>query len=153
MLLTEDGKVISLQTTDNSGFFKFDKLDPDKRYIVKLDESDPRFKDKEKYYLTDEKDKIIRVTVINEKGGKFCFQNLPADPNGLPELGAGDDVTIAGNLLYGENTTAANQPTLADKISNITASDPSPQLFEFIIRKITTQIISAARISVDDASL
>ncbi len=103
MLLTEDGKVISLQTTDNTGFFKFDKLDPDKRYMVKLDESDPRFKDKEKYYLTDEKDKIIRVTVINEKGGKFCFQNLPADPNSLPELGAGDDVTIAGNLLYGEN--------------------------------------------------
>jgi outer membrane protein OmpA-like peptidoglycan-associated protein len=68
-----------------------------------LDETDPRFKGKTKYYLTDEKDKIIRVTVINDKGGKFIFQNLPADPNSLPELGAGDDVSIAGNLLYGEN--------------------------------------------------
>ena len=103
MLLTDDGKIINVATTDKTGFFRFDKLDPDRRYMVKLDESDPRFKDKEKYYLTDEKDKIIRVTVINEKGGKFVFQNLPADPNGLPELGAGDDVTIAGNLLYGEN--------------------------------------------------
>ncbi len=103
MLLTDDGKIINVATTDNTGFFKFDKLDPDKRYMVKLDESDPRFKDKGKYYLTDEKDKIIRVTVINDKGGKFVFQNLPADPNALPELGAGDDVTIAGNLLYGEN--------------------------------------------------
>lgn len=103
MLMTEDGKVISIATTDNTGFFKFDKLDPDKRYMVKLDETDPQFKDKTKYYLTDEKNKIIRVTVINEKGGKFVFQNLPADPNGLPELGAGDDVSIAGNLLYGEN--------------------------------------------------
>jgi outer membrane protein OmpA-like peptidoglycan-associated protein len=103
MLLTEEGKVINVATTDNTGFFVFDKLDPDKRYMVKLDETDPRFKDKTKYYLTDEKDKIIRVTVINDKGGKFVFQNLPADPNALPELGAGDDVTIAGNLLYGEN--------------------------------------------------
>lgn len=103
MLLTEDGKILSVSTTDKTGFFKFDKLDPDQKYMVKLDESDPRFKDKEKYYLTDEKDKIIRVTVINEKGGKFVFQNLPADPNGLPELGAEDDVIIAGNLLYGEN--------------------------------------------------
>ena len=103
MLLTEDGKVISIATTDNTGFFKFDKLDPDKHYMVKLDETDTRFSDKKKYYLTDEKDKIIRVTVINEKGGKFVFQNLPADPNALPELGAGEDVTIAGNLLFGEN--------------------------------------------------
>ncbi|MBA3971705.1 MAG: PD40 domain-containing protein, partial [Bacteroidetes bacterium] len=89
MLLTEDGKVISVATTDNTGFFKFDRLDPDKRYMVKLDETDPRFKDKSKYYLTDEKDKIIRVTVINEKGGKFVFQNLPADPNEMSELGTG----------------------------------------------------------------
>jgi flagellar motor protein MotB len=103
MLLSEDGKVLSIATTDNTGFFKFDKLDPDKRYMLKLDETDPRFKDKTKYYLTDEKDKIIRVTVINDKGGKFIFQNLPADPNSLPEHGAGDDVSIAGNLLYGEN--------------------------------------------------
>ena len=103
MLLSEDGQVLNITTTDNTGFFKFDKLDPDKRYMVKLDETDPRFKDKTKYYLSDEKDKIIRVTVINDKGGKFIFQNLPADPNSLPDLGAGDDVSIAGNLLYGEN--------------------------------------------------
>lgn len=103
MLLSEDGKVLNIATTDNTGFFKFDKLDPDKRYMVKLDETDPRFKDKSKYYLTDEKDKIIRVTVINDKGDKFIFQNLPADPNSLLEIGLADDVSIAGNLLFGEN--------------------------------------------------
>jgi outer membrane protein OmpA-like peptidoglycan-associated protein len=103
MLLDDDGKMLSSATTDNTGFFKFDKLDPDKKYMVKLDETDTRFLDKKKYYLTDEKDKIIRVTVINDKGGKFVFQNLPAAPNSLPELGAGDDVTIAGNILFGEN--------------------------------------------------
>ncbi|MGZ4118014.1 MAG: OmpA family protein, partial [Bacteroidia bacterium] len=103
MLLSDDGKMVGNATTDNTGFFKFDKLDPDKKYMVKLDETDARFVDKKKYYLTDEKDKIIRVTVINDKGGKFVFQNLPADPNALPDLGTADDVTIAGNILYGEN--------------------------------------------------
>lgn len=111
MLLTEDGKILKIATTDNSGFFKFENLDPDGKYMVKLNETDPRFKEQSKYYLTDEKDKIIRVTVINEKGGKFVFTNLPSDPNGLPQLGTGDDVTIAGNLLFGENPSKplANQ--------------------------------------------
>jgi outer membrane protein OmpA-like peptidoglycan-associated protein len=103
LLSEEDGKLIASATTDNTGAFKFDKLDPDKKYMVKLDETDSRFADKKNYYLADDKGKIIRVTVINDKGGKFIFQNLPADPNALPELGAGDDVTLAGNILYGEN--------------------------------------------------
>ncbi|MCW3082897.1 MAG: hypothetical protein JWP12_263 [Bacteroidetes bacterium] len=103
MLLDENGKILEVKNTDNSGFFKFDKLDPDGKYMVKLDETDPQLANKKKYYLTDEKDKIIRVTVLNEKGGKFVFQNLPADPNALPQMEGDDDLTIAGNLLYGEN--------------------------------------------------
>lgn len=103
MLLTEDGKVLHVATTDNNGFFKFDNLDPDGKYMVKLDETDPRFKDKSKYFLADEKGKIIRVTVINDKGGKFVFANLPSVDNEMPQIGIADDVTIAGNLLFGEN--------------------------------------------------
>ncbi len=118
MLLTEDGKIISVATTDNTGFFKFDKLDPDKKYMIKLDETDPQLKNKSKYYLTDEKDKIIRVTVINDKGGKFVFQNLPADPNGLPELGAGDDVSIAGNILFGENPSKPLANTVVNLLND-----------------------------------
>ncbi len=103
MLLDENGKLLEVKNTDNTGFFKFDKLDPDGKYMVKLDETDAQFADKTKYYLTDEKNKIIRVTVLNDKGGKFVFQNLPADPNALPQMEGDDDLTIAGNLLYGEN--------------------------------------------------
>ncbi|MCW3102369.1 MAG: flagellar motor protein MotB [Bacteroidetes bacterium] len=103
MLLGDDGKVLKVTNTDNSGFFKFENLDPDGKYMVKLDETDPQLANKKKYYLADENDHIIRVTVINDKGGKFVFQNLPADPNSLPQLQSDDDVTIAGNLLYGEN--------------------------------------------------
>ncbi|OFY82681.1 MAG: hypothetical protein A3F72_02375 [Bacteroidetes bacterium RIFCSPLOWO2_12_FULL_35_15] len=103
MLIAEDGSILNVSITDSTGFFKFDKLDPDSKYLVKLDENDPAIAAKNRYYLSDEKGKIIRVTVINDKGGKFVFQNLPADPNSLPEIGGAEDVTIAGNLLFGEN--------------------------------------------------
>lgn len=101
-LLTEDGKVLNITTTDSTGFFKFDNLDPDKKYMVKLDEADPVLGSKKKYYMADDKNKIVRVTVINDKGGKFVFQNLPADPNSLTEIPE-EDVTIAGNLLFGDS--------------------------------------------------
>lgn len=116
MLMTEDGKVLKVNTTDNNGFFKFENLDPDGKYMVKIDETDPQFKDKKKYYMADENNKIIRVTVINDKGGKFIFTNLPADPNALPQLGADDDVSIAGNLLFGENPS---QPLPDTKVNLI----------------------------------
>lgn len=103
MLLSEDGKVLKVMNTDSTGFFKFENLDPDGNYMVKLDENDPKLANKKKYYLADEKDKIIRVTVVNDKGGKFVFQNLPSDNNELPQMEGDGDVTIAGNLLYGEN--------------------------------------------------
>lgn len=103
MLLDENGKIIKLQSTDNTGYFKFDHLDPDGKYFVKMDETDPDLVNKKKYYLADESGKIIRVTVVNDKGGKFVFRNLPADPNALPQMQGDDDLSIAGNLLYGEN--------------------------------------------------
>ncbi len=102
-LLTEDGNIVNITTTDSTGFFKFANLDPDKKYMVKLDETDPMFATKNKYYMADDKDRIVRVTVINEKGGKFVFQNLPTDPNSLSEIPALDDISIAGNILFGES--------------------------------------------------
>jgi outer membrane protein OmpA-like peptidoglycan-associated protein len=103
MLLGEDGKILRMSTTDSNGYFKFENLDPDGKYMVKLDESDTRFAAKGKYYLADEQGKISRVTVVNEKGGKFVFTNLPSSASELPQQELADDVTIAGNILYGEN--------------------------------------------------
>lgn len=103
-LLSESGQVLNMAVTDNKGFFKFEDLDPDKKYIIKLDESSPGFASKAKYYLADEKDVFIRETGIDGKGGKFVFRNLPADPNALPEISS-DGITFAGNLLVGKNST------------------------------------------------
>jgi len=103
-LLTDDGKLVNVSTTDAGGFFKFDNLNPDTRYLLKVDENNPEYSGAQKFYLSDNS-KVVGVTVINEKGEKFIFRNLPPDLNSLPMLEVKDENTfnIAGNLLSGEN--------------------------------------------------
>ncbi len=101
-LKEEDGTVVETTKTNDKGFFQFKNLDADKKYMAIIDNTDPQFTGKARYYLADEDNIIQRVT---NKGGsdKFVFRNLPIDPNGLPDLYTEDDLTLAGNLLFGEN--------------------------------------------------
>jgi outer membrane protein OmpA-like peptidoglycan-associated protein len=101
-LKEEDGTLVETTKTNDKGFFQFKNLDADKKYMAIIDNSDPQFTGKARYYLADEDFIIQRVT---NKGGsdKFVFKNLPVDPNGLPDLYTEDNLTLAGNLLFGEN--------------------------------------------------
>lgn len=99
-LLSADGKLLKTTTTDANGNFKFENLSSDQSYIVRMNESDPSVASKPKYFMTDEKNNLVRVTVMNEFGGKYTFQNLPVDPAAPPQLLSDDDyLTIAGNLI------------------------------------------------------
>lgn len=99
-LLTKDGKLVKTATSDAQGNFHFDNLSSDQSYIVRLNESDPGVAAKSKYYMADDANKLVRVTVLDEIGGKFTFQNLPVDPTAPPQLLSDDDyLTIAGNLI------------------------------------------------------
>jgi outer membrane protein OmpA-like peptidoglycan-associated protein len=99
-LLTKDGKLIKTTTTDDKGNFRFENLPSDQSYIVRLNEEDPAIAARPKYYMSDDNQKLVRVTVMDEVGGKFTFQNLPVDPAALPQLVADDEyLTIAGNLI------------------------------------------------------
>ena len=73
-------------------------------------ETDPKFIGKARYYLADKNGVIQRVT-NNVGGDKFVFKNLPFDPNGLPDMYTTDELTLAGNLLYGENPSKAIKNT------------------------------------------
>lgn len=102
VLLSQEGKPIDSTKTNQKGYFEFRNLDADKKYIAAVDSDDPQFKGKARYYLSNNNGVISRVS--NELGkNKYVFKNLPVDPNGLPELYAEDDLTLAGNLLFGEN--------------------------------------------------
>lgn len=101
-LKEENGTVVDKVKTDSKGYFEFKNLDAEKKYMAIVDSDDPQFKGKARYFLADGDGVIQRVT--NKSGNdKFVFRNLPLDPSGLPEMYTNDDLTLAGNLLYGEN--------------------------------------------------
>jgi len=101
-LLGTDEKKIDSTKTDQKGYFEFKNLDSDKKYLAAVDSDDPMFKDKARFYMANSNGVISRVT-NNVNGNKYAFKNLPMDPNGLPDLYADGDLTLAGNLLFGEN--------------------------------------------------
>lgn len=114
-LLTKDGKLLKTTTTDAQGNFRFDNLPSDQNYIVRLNEEDPALQGKPKYYMADDKNNLVRVTVMDEVGGKFTFQNMPVDPTAPPQLLADDEyLTIAGNLISDGNPPTAIANTKVD---------------------------------------
>lgn len=102
VLKEETGETVAETKTTDKGFFEFRNLDADKKYMAVVENSEPQFDGKARYYLADANRVIQRVT--NKIGNdKFTFRNLPFDPSGLPEMQTNDDLTLAGNLLFGEN--------------------------------------------------
>lgn len=108
LLLTEKGEPLQHTTTDKSGFFRFDNLSADQKYQVKLDVNDPNMKLKDKYYMTDSKSRLVRVT-IKTSSGLVVFSSLPSDLKSLKSLAETDAdaspsiYSIAGSLLVGED--------------------------------------------------
>jgi outer membrane protein OmpA-like peptidoglycan-associated protein len=102
-LLEANGKVIDSTKTNDKGYFVFKNLDVDKQYMAEIEGNETNFKNKSRYYLADKNSKIARITHANGPGQKFVFKNLPVDPNGMPDLYNDDDLSLAGNLLFGEN--------------------------------------------------
>lgn len=102
-LLNEKGQKIDSTLTDSKGYFIFKNLEVDKKYMAEIEDTDIAMKNKARYYLADKNNKIARITHNQGEGKKFVFRNLPVDPNALPELYSDDDISLAGNLLYGEN--------------------------------------------------
>jgi outer membrane protein OmpA-like peptidoglycan-associated protein/tetratricopeptide (TPR) repeat protein len=104
-LVNDSGRVIASGKTDSNGTFLFSKLDPDKRYIVRVNETDPRFAGKKRFYLADSTGKIVGVTITNSTNDKFSFTQLPPDLSRLPKMDAIDkNINIAGSLLHGDSS-------------------------------------------------
>ena len=132
-LLDEDGKIINATKTDTKGSFVFNKLDPDKKYLLKVNEDDPRFAGKKKFYLADSTGRIIAVTILSDKAGKFVFTQLPPDLTEMPKLDASDkNINIAGNLLQGDSS----KPLSNAKVSLLNANGD-------VIQSVTTNAFGA----------
>jgi flagellar motor protein MotB len=139
-LLASDGHIIKSTTTDAQGNFSFENLAADQSYVVRLNENDPALASKPKYYMASDDNTLVRVTVLNELGGKFTFQNLPVDPNAAPQLIADDEyLTIAGNLISdGEppKPIANTAVNLTDDRGNIVQTTTTNEFGAFTFNRI-----------------
>ena len=102
-LLDDSGKFLDSTKTDDKGYFAYKNLDIEKVYMVEVDETNTTLKNKSRYYLADKKGNISKVTHKEGDGKKFVFKNLPINPSAMPDLYSDDDLSLAGNLLYGES--------------------------------------------------
>lgn len=138
VLMSEDGKPIDSTKTNQKGFFEFKNLDADKKYLASVDSDDPQFKGKARYYMANSKGIVARVS--NDQGNKkFVFKNLPVDPNGLPELYAEDDLTLAGNLLFGENPSKPIKNakiSITNKYGDVVESTTTNEFGAFAFRNL-----------------
>ncbi len=118
-LVNDSGMVIATGKTDSLGAFVFTKLNPDRKYLVKVDETDPRLIGKKRIYLADSNGKIVGVTIVEQNMGKFSFTQLPPDLSRLPRMDAIDrNINIAGNLLHGDDS----QPIANVKINLVNSN-------------------------------
>lgn len=151
-LLSEDGKIWDVATTDEMGFFKFENIDARKKYLVKLDNAtDPKIR----YYLIDDKDKLIRQTGIDGIGGKFVFRNLPAKPDEPSQI-IDDGVTLAGNLLVGTGTTkplANTKINLVDENGNIVQTVVTNEFGSFVFTNLPPDNNYLVKVEEKDVSL
>ena len=102
-LLNDQGKHIDSARTDEKGYFIFKDLDVDKIYMAEIEESSDSLGYKARYFMADKNGNISRVTHKNGNGKKFIFKALPINQNSMPDLYNDDDLSLGGNLLYGEN--------------------------------------------------
>ncbi len=100
------GNIIDSMRTDDKGFFEFKNLNSEMTYMGVLDENDPAFNGKARFYLA--KDQTVHRVTGQIGRDRFVFKNLAIDANSLPDLFVDDNLTLGGNLLYVDNNT--NKP-------------------------------------------
>jgi outer membrane protein OmpA-like peptidoglycan-associated protein len=139
-LLDREGNVIKETTTDANGAFVFRNIAADKSYMVRLLEDDPGVNSRTKYYMTDENNKAMRVTVYDQVGGRYTFQNLPIEKGSLPQLLADDEyISIAGTLITdGSQPQAVANATvkLIDENGNVVQTTTTNGLGGFAFTRI-----------------
>ncbi len=153
-LLDGNGKAIDSTKTNDKGYFVFRDLDADKTYMAEIEGSDVNLKNKSRYYLADKDSKITRITHNNGPGQKFVFRNLPVDPNGMPDLFNDDDLSLAGNLLFGENPSkpvANKKVTIKNEYGDIVEETTTNEFGAFAFRNLP--IDQNYSLTVDDSDL
>jgi outer membrane protein OmpA-like peptidoglycan-associated protein/tetratricopeptide (TPR) repeat protein len=153
-LLDVNSRAIDSTKTNDKGYFIFRDLDADKTYMAEVEGSDINLKNKSRYYLADKDSKITRITHNNGPSQKFVFKNLPVDPNGMPDLFNDDDLSLGGNLLYGENPSKPlnnKKVTIKNEFGDIIEQTTTNEFGAFAFRNLPLD--QNYSLTIDDSDL
>ncbi len=140
-LLDNTSKKIDSTRTNSAGYFEFKNLEADKSYMAEIDETATTLKNKARYYLADQNHKIARITHNTNPDQKFVFKNLPVDPNGMPDFYEEEDLSLAGNLLVGENPSkplANKKVVIRNKYGDIVEETTTNEFGAFAFKNLPT---------------
>jgi outer membrane protein OmpA-like peptidoglycan-associated protein len=139
ILMDTLGNKIQDSRTDSIGYFKFDNLDTEKKYLVKLDDKDSIFSGHTRYYYADKDGNFVRVSKPDEKKGKFVFRGLSSKENIISDIVNADDFIVAGNVLIGDNNKQPLSNTtlfLRDEKGHIVDETTTNASGSFVFRNI-----------------
>ncbi|HTA83981.1 MAG TPA: OmpA family protein [Bacteroidia bacterium] len=155
-ILNDSGRVIATGKTDLFGNFVFKTLDPNSKYSVQVDESDPRFFGKKRFYLADSTGKIVGVTVQDIKMGKFMFRQLPPDITRLPMIQNMDkEMNLAGSLLHGDSSkpVANVQVNMLNENGEVVASAVTNEFGAFVFTNLPPDNNYVFSVNANDSQL
>ena len=98
-LLNSENEKIDSTFTDQFGHFDFKIFDVENNFMVEVDETDSRLKNKARYYIIDNNNVTSRISHKLSVKEKYVFKNLPINSNGLPDLFEEDTLNFAGKLF------------------------------------------------------
>jgi outer membrane protein OmpA-like peptidoglycan-associated protein len=153
-LLNDKGAILDSTRTNDKGYFVFKNLDIEKVYMVEVDESNTTLKNKSRYYLADKNGSIARITHKEGANKKFVFKNLPVNTNGLPDLYNEDELSLAGNLLFGENPSkpvANKKVTIKNEFGDVVEETTTNEFGAFAFKNLP--IDQNYTLSIDDSDI
>ncbi len=153
-LLNEKGGILDSTRTNDKGYFVFKNLDIEKVYMAEVDESSTDLKNKSRYYLADKNGSIARITHKEGDTKKFVFKNLPVNTNGLPDLYNEDELSLAGNLLYGESPSkpiANKKVTIKNEFGDVVEETTTNEFGAFAFKNLP--IDQNYTLSIDDSDI
>ena len=100
-LLDENNNVLQTVSTNNNGEFKFSDLDPDKNYMLSIDEKDSRLTEQSSMFITNENgDKILELKKSNNSS--FSFTALTPEQYAALPLLPEEDQSLLTISLFGQ---------------------------------------------------
>lgn len=149
-LLDEKDKLLESTTTDENGFFKFNKLNPNDYYLVRLDDVDKSFIEDAKVYIVNEKGEKVMLAIKKSKNRRL-FRALPSDElNKLALLNEKDNKDVVANnttnTVENKNVLASYQEFFNYNVKELNASNTK---YIELISKVVDNVNSDKKVIIE----